>query len=288
MHLKGFDKFVEKVPYLSGKKIVFVFLYVLVIGAIEFVILTVFYRLPGILMNTGVNEAVLAFFPAAGVLCIGAAGFILVYQMWRQRGRLRKKYGAGSYRRILPVGLAGIILIIMLSFYQFVPFFDFSPAFWAASRFDFLAVPLDSLAGPAAPVFFAVKCVFAFPLLGLGIATAVRALLTFGFDYMTVVYLYFPEESEIQNNRIYSVIRHPAYGAAIVMNLAGTLFTLTLLSLVSFILFVLGFWIHLRFVEEKELLERFGKQYREYMKQVPAFFPRPKDFGVLFGFLAGR
>ena len=239
-------------------------------------------------MYSGINKTILAFLPAMGVLGIEFIGFILVFQMWRLRNRLKVKYGARSYRRIFPVGLAGILLIIMLSFNQFIPYFNFSPLFWVKSRLTILVTPLDLLTGPAVPVLFIIKCVFAFFLLCLGVLMALRALITFGFDYMTVVYLYFPEESTIQDNKIYSAIRHPAYGAVIIINLAGMFFTLTLFSIMFFIIYVLGFWLHIRFVEEKDLLVRFGKSYVEYRKKVPAFFVYPKNFGVLLSFLAGK
>ena len=46
--------------------------------------------------------------------------------------------------------------------------------------------------------------------------------------------------------------------------------------------------IHIRAVEEKELIERFGDSYIEYRKKVPALFVRPKKIGVYLKFLAGR
>ncbi len=45
----------------------------------------------------------------------------------------------------------------------------------------------------------------------VGLLVVRSSILTFGIDYMTVVYLYFPEESEVKNHEIYSVVRHPVY-----------------------------------------------------------------------------
>ncbi|MHA1340109.1 MAG: hypothetical protein ACTSRZ_10765 [Promethearchaeota archaeon] len=42
-----------------------------------------------------------------------------------------------------------------------------------------------------------------------------RAISVFGIDYMAVVYLYFPEESEVIENETYSVLRHPTYAGLI-------------------------------------------------------------------------
>ena len=121
--------------------------------------------------------------------------------------------------------------------------------------------------------------------LALGLLIFGRALQIFGFDYLTVVYLYFPEESEIQENEIYSVIRHPAYVGALIIGLGGTIFVFTIFSFISFSFFLLCFYIHTHFVEERELTQRFGSSYVDYCKQVPAFFVRPTKLKILFHFL---
>ncbi len=50
---------------------------------------------------------------------------------------------------------------------------------------------------------------------------------------------------------------------------------------------ILTLW--LRLVEEPELIERFGGGYRAFRREVPAFWPRPRDVGRFYRFLlAGR
>ena len=115
-----------------------------------------------------------------------------------------------------------------------------------------------------------------------------RALQFFGLDYMVVLYLYFPEESKIQQNELYSVLRHPTYAGAILICLGGAFFTFTLSSLAVFAIFLAGFYIHITLIEERELMQRFGESYRNYRKKVPAFFVNPKDLGKLFHFLVGK
>ena len=51
------------------------------------------------------------------------------------------------------------------------------------------------------------------------------------------------------------------------------------------ILMPLGLTSWIRLVEEKELIERFGQPYLDYRKQIPAFWPRLRDFGKFFTFL---
>ena len=112
-----------------------------------------------------------------------------------------------------------------------------------------------------------------------------RAIQVFGVDYMAVVYLYFPEESHIQENEIYSVLRHPAYASLLIIALGGTFHTFTILSIAAFLAFLLGFYVHIYLVEEKELIQRFGDSYKSYQKKVPAFFIRPKDINIFLRFL---
>ncbi|MFX1607322.1 MAG: methyltransferase family protein, partial [Promethearchaeota archaeon] len=108
--------------------------------------------------------------------------------------------------------------------------------------------------------------------------------LTFGIDYMTVVYLYFPEESEIQENEIYSVIRHPAYLGGVILGLAGLFFRFSVYSILMWFTVYLAFRAQI-WKEEKELVERFGEGYKEYREQVPALLLRPSKAGAYFRFL---
>ncbi|MFX1389124.1 MAG: methyltransferase family protein [Promethearchaeota archaeon] len=103
-----------------------------------------------------------------------------------------------------------------------------------------------------------------------------------------VVYLYFPEEFEIQNHKIYSVLRHPAYAAGIVMSLGGMILQFNIYSNSFFILIYFAFYFHIHYVEEKELIERFGASYMDYKKNVRVFFIRIKDFDKLLAFMVGR
>lgn len=286
--LKGFDKFRAKVPYLSGRKIVFLPIFALILISLVLSELSAIYSLPGILSSYGINEILLALLPAIGLLTIEIIGFALVFQMWRLRDRFKAKYGPNSYSRALPLGLLGVFHIFMLSFNQFIPYYRFSPSFWSSSTLSILATPLYSLMGPWAYSVSVITTALSLLLLLFAFVMIIRALLTFGFDYMTLVYLYFPEESSMQNHKIYSVMRHPTYGAALLINLAGMFFTFTIFSVLFFALLLSGFWLHVHFVEERELIERFGESYRQYRSKVPAFFVYPHKFIELISILAGR
>jgi protein-S-isoprenylcysteine O-methyltransferase Ste14 len=288
MKIKGIEKFREKIPILAGKKIFLLPVYAIFILSLCILALIGVDSIPDLAESSGVNPILLSFFPLIGVLIIGAIGLVLIYQMWFWRRVLKAKYGPLSYQHIFLVGFAGVACMISLSVNLYVHFWVYSPIFWATSQLKFLAVPLDVYFYSIGAVLFCGKMALTLLCLGLGITTMIRSIQVFGFDYMTVIYLYFPEESEIQDNEIYSVLRHPAYAGMLLIGLGGVFYTFTLYSIIFFIVELSAFYIHIHFVEEKELIERFGPSYREYMKKVPAFLVRPNKMRIFFGFLAGN
>jgi protein-S-isoprenylcysteine O-methyltransferase Ste14 len=73
----------------------------------------------------------------------------------------------------------------------------------------------------------------------------------------------------------YRWVRHPFYGVAFLMFLACSLMTanafIALLSAFDMVLLVARTRI-----EERKLIERFGEEYRSYMRRTGRFFPRKK------------
>lgn len=71
----------------------------------------------------------------------------------------------------------------------------------------------------------------------------------------------------------YAKVRHPIYSADIILSW-GIFFYLPNVRILLCVLWldsVLFFWMKL---EERLLLEKFGKDYQDYMKRVPMFIPR--------------
>jgi protein-S-isoprenylcysteine O-methyltransferase Ste14 len=253
--------------------------------AVAFVVYFTFDSLPAILTGSGINEIVLSFFPLFGVMIMESAGFLLVWQLWHWRDHLKAKYGPTSYQRILLVGFAGILWVITIAVNQYIPYYSFAERFWTLSPLQILALPLETFFGIASSIVFYFKDTLAVILSIVGLLTCARSVQTFGFDYMVVVYLYFPEEGQIQKNEIYSVLRHPVYAGALLIALGGAFLTFTLFSFATYLILLTGFYLHVHFVEEKELIQRFGDSYREYRMKVPAFFVSPKNIRVFFSFL---
>ena len=286
--IKGYSKFREKLPALSGKKIVILPIYFICVSIIAFVVYVIFDSLPAAFTKLGINEIFLSFFPLFGVIIVEFAGLLLVWQMWFWRDHLKAKYGSKAYQRIFFVGISGVMCLFTVAINQYIPFYLFAPDFWASSPLQVIATPLETYLGVVAPMIFCIKSVFTVIFLVFGILMAARAIQVFGLDYMAVVYLYFPEESQIQENKIYSALRHPTYAGLLFICLGGAFYTFTILSFSAYLIFLAGFYVHVHFVEEKELIERFGESYCSYQKKVPAFFVSPNNIRVLVRFLFKR
>ncbi|VWC92226.1 isoprenylcysteine carboxyl methyltransferase [Burkholderia contaminans] len=72
---------------------------------------------------------------------------------------------------------------------------------------------------------------------------------------------------------LYAMVRHPQYtGLFIALFGEGVVHWPTIFSVVLFPLIVLAYTL-LAYREERDMLEQFGAQYRDYQRQVPMFFP---------------
>jgi protein-S-isoprenylcysteine O-methyltransferase Ste14 len=286
IRLKGIEEFREKIPKFSGKKIIFFVFYVIFIILSSFTIL--------IALDLGpllIGERLGYFrpwFPVIGVGIFELIGLILVYQMWFWRKRLKVKYGHLAYQKVFLAGFAGILILIVLSFHSFVPFYTLNSHFWSTGVYSLFTITFTSYFPPISFIIDIIRLTFGAIISILAILMMFRSLITLGFDYMTVIYLYFPEESSIQESRIYSVIRHPMYSGLILLSAGGFILHFNLYSAFFFVIYYLGFLIHIFLVEEKELLERFGASFIEYRRKVPVVFPYPTRWGKYFRFLLGK
>lgn len=71
----------------------------------------------------------------------------------------------------------------------------------------------------------------------------------------------------------YSIVRHPVYASLFLMMLAtGLLFARWPVLLVAMVLYIVGTEIRIH-AEEGLLRERFGPQFQEYQRSVPAYLP---------------
>ncbi|MHA1563052.1 MAG: methyltransferase family protein [Promethearchaeota archaeon] len=279
MEIKGLNKFREKLPILSGKRIILLPIYTLSVLFLFIQFVTFIYSLP----NN--SNQISMIFPLLGILLLEIIALFLVYQFWLWRDKLKAKYKQKSYQKIIFVGFAGITIMMALAFNNLTPIIMVNPELGENSLSYYLFSPLTSIIVGNWLIIDILRYIIGIMLLLIGIMTMVRSLETFGIDYMALVYLYFPEESEVQNYEIYSILRHPAYSGVILVCFAGFIINLSLFNLIYFVIFIFGFSIHIIFVEEKELIQRFGESYDTYRKSIPAIFVRPRNWKIFFKFL---
>jgi protein-S-isoprenylcysteine O-methyltransferase Ste14 len=82
-----------------------------------------------------------------------------------------------------------------------------------------------------------------------------------------------PQETpHVITGGVFSVVRHPIYLGAILGYAGMICLTLSLASAALFVVIV-AFYRYISRYEEKLLIQRFGDEYREYMRKVPMLFP---------------
>jgi len=232
--------------------------------------------------------------PILGSIFALTCAYLLIYSIWYRRKMLLARDRVTAYEKAILHGFAGIAIIIATVIHLYDPLIWFplnlvplpAPAnplttILASSIWDLLAQHTTV----STPLFQAIlgAAVFVF-----GFLLLIRSVETFGFDYVTVVYLYYPEESKLIDHKIYSIVRNPIYGAAILMGLGGVFSRCSFYATIVWFLVALVFIIHIRLVEDKELVERFGDSFRDYQQQVPSLFVHPKNWGKLVLFLSGK
>ena len=83
------------------------------------------------------------------------------------------------------------------------------------------------------------------------------------------------EESHVIRNGVFAIVRHPIYLGSILLYLGLITLTFSIIAIIIWII-IIAFYYHISRHEEKILLEKFGKDYEEYMIEVPMLIPRLK------------
>ena len=74
---------------------------------------------------------------------------------------------------------------------------------------------------------------------------------------------------------VFNLVRHPIYLSAILFYLSLLIFSISFIGLVIFVI-IIGFYYFIAKYEERLLIEKFGKEYENYMKEIHMFIPRLK------------
>jgi protein-S-isoprenylcysteine O-methyltransferase Ste14 len=252
MQIKGLDQLRKHIPDLNTP-----------LGALRFFVFPIIlFFLITFFFNT--IRFTRPYWQLVAEILLGGLGFGLLYQFFRYKQDIKARFGPLAYRRAaLLYGLPAVTIIA---------------AVVARVRY---------LPGPEIPRFgwYIVLPALGWVSIVAGALLGLRTVQIFGVDNLTMLYVYFPEESQLVNHRIYNILRHPAYSAVqyIAFGLAllnGNWFAFACALIIAF-----GLWGWVRLVEEKELIERFGQAYVEYRQHVPPFLPRLRDLGGFIGFL---
>lgn len=102
------------------------------------------------------------------------------------------------------------------------------------------------------------------------------ALIVGGFALLSAAWrvLYLAQrEHRLAATGVYAIVRHPQYGAFVLIMFGFLLQWPTILTLLMFPVLV---WMYVRLarLEEQEAIREFGDEYVRYAQRTPAFFPR--------------
>jgi protein-S-isoprenylcysteine O-methyltransferase Ste14 len=283
--MKGIDKLREKLPDYQGKRI-----YWLISATPLIFLFSIGFQLlldssPRLFPDIIILQILAPFMPILGSLIVLTVGLIIVYNIWRVREKNLNKYQERAYQKSFKFIVIGIPMVISVIIHTFFPT-DFIKSYQDRNSISwYLANGFINFFDTFSEIFFYLRLILFFFFLFLGMAVINRALKIFGIDYMGLVYLYYPQESKLQNHEIYSVLRHPTYHTLMLWSIGSLFLRCSIYSIAFFLIFMIGINIHLKYVEEKELIERFGDSYRKYKKEVPAFFVKWRDLKKYFKFI---
>jgi len=89
------------------------------------------------------------------------------------------------------------------------------------------------------------------------------------------------EKDELVTGGIYKYVRHPQYTGIFIALFGQLIHWPTVVTLLLFPVIV-GAYYHLARKEEKAMISKFGETYRVYMQSVPMFFPKLKNWPLVF------
>ncbi len=112
-------------------------------------------------------------------------------------------------------------------------------------------------------------------ILAIGCVVAIIAGKTLTLKTLFSLTQIHPERyhQQLVMNGLYGKIRHPRYIGYWMMALGFAMTTGFFLMWIFFIWLIIGL-AALALLEERELRQRFGKEYTDYMRRVPAFIPK--------------
>lgn len=288
MKIKGVAKFLEKIPDYRGKRLMIIPLSALLSFLVALGLMVFLDISPRLFSSIPILGLLAPFMPIFSTLLFEILGLFLISRIWSKKEAYLEKYGERAYQKAIFFITIGIPFFVASMLHGFIPINLIPPLPEEGTITWFMANPLSIFLFEGLDPTYLPRLILGAIFVLLGLATLLRALKTFGLDYMAIIYTYYPKESTVQDNEIYSILRHPAYHAIILISIGSIFFRFSLYAMIISLLFILGMNIHVRFVEEKELKQRFGESYKKYMETTNALFYHPKSMGKYFRFLIGK
>ncbi len=115
------------------------------------------------------------------------------------------------------------------------------------------------------PVLIGIGCL----AIGVGALLWWRAVNALGVDYLTMLYVYHPQDRRVVNSGLFGVIRHPVYSAAVHISTGLACVHAGWYSLLVALVVPLFFMGWIVLIEEKELVKN-ANGYLDYRRSVPA------------------
>ncbi len=283
--MKGSEKLMEKLPDYQGKSIFKFLIVVPLVILISIAFQLIMDSLPRIFRGSNVLQVLEPLTPIFGSLIILLIGFLLVYSFWRKRDKYLEKNRELAYQKGFKFVVTGVPIVISVVIHSFFPTDLFAPYQDIQSISWYLSIPISEIFLDFSIIILSIRLVLWIIFFSLGLIVVRRALYIFGIDYMGLVYVYYPEDSTLQNHEIYSILRHPTYHSLMLFCIGSIFFRFSIYSIIYFLIFIIGINIHIKLVEERELVQRFGEDYIKYRKSVPALFVRFKDLKKYFSII---
>jgi protein-S-isoprenylcysteine O-methyltransferase Ste14 len=194
-------------------------------------------------------------------MIVGAFLLVDVVGLWC-RPLLQKVFGDGAYN--------------VAFCYLFLPglFFGFAP-----SLIHIITAPGVRLL-PVVPA-----AVISAPFLIMSLLLSIKVYSKFGIDRLYYMYQYYPDEGAMAREAVYGYIRHPQY-ASFGYLMLGLVFVSGTIQGFFMALIILPYFPGRILPEEADLVRRLGRDYLDYRKRVPAFFPHRHAWPGFLKYLA--
>jgi len=283
--MKGLDQLRKKLPDYQGSKIRIFAVIAFIVFVTSLIFQLVLDSLPRIFRSIGILQMIAPLTPILGTLIVISIGFSVVRKFWRVRDKYLSKYGKNAYQKAFKFVAIGIPMLFSVIAHSFI-----SSDLIATYRINdilsrYLGIPISGLILGFPFYFLYIRLVLSIFFIGLGLTVIFKTLSFFGIDSMAMLYVFYPEESTLQNHAIYSILRHPTYHGLMLISIGSIFFRFSIYSVIYFLIFLVGINIHLKCVEEKELIQRYGGAYKKYKETVPAFLVKIKDLKKYYSIL---